>query len=56
MIKNKDEEIFIKSLFDKGIKLERIYSAVQNGSSALTFHSFCDNKGPNLVIVESENH
>lgn len=35
-------------------KLELLYSASRDGFSSVTFHKYCDSKGPTLVIVKSE--
>ena len=60
LLTNDEEQEFIKfllthktTLFErKGFKL--LYTASENQYLAKKFHKFCDNKGPTMVIIESE--
>ena len=37
-------------------KMKLCYRASENGWAASTFHSFCDNKGPTVVLVKSGSY
>lgn len=50
---NKD---YIMELFDFKIHdLKLLYRASENEFKASTFHEFCDEKGPNLVVIKANN-
>lgn len=38
------------------LKIDNLYNAYINGDKASDFHFYCDNKGPNLVIIQDENN
>jgi len=44
---------WLNTIFTSGFKFELIYRASRDGDR--TFHEFCDNKGPTLSIIRSEN-
>jgi len=37
------------------IKLEKIHDTSKDGFSSSTFHSNCDNKGPTISIIKTNN-
>jgi len=45
----------VKSLLPPTAKFMNLYRASRDGKSAIDFHSRCDNKGPTITIVKSEN-
>jgi hypothetical protein len=38
------------------IKLEKIHDISKDGFSSRTFHSNCDNKGPTITIIKTNNN
>ena len=40
---------------DQKVNKELLYKGTRDGDKASTFHSLCDNKGPTLVIIVTEN-
>ena len=40
----------------KEIKAELLYRLTRDGNSYLTFHNYCDNKGPTLTLIQDDNN
>ena len=58
IIKNEEDKKLIFSWINPNtekIKTNLIYSARLDGDDAQTFHKLCDNMGPTLVIIKSNN-
>jgi BTB/POZ domain-containing protein KCTD9 len=39
---------------DSELKLNLLYKATKDGFRAINFHSRCDNKGPTISVIKSE--
>ena len=56
IINKKEDENFIRSLFDKKFDLALLYRASEHNFSAEKFHEMCDNKGSTLCLFKSEHN
>ena len=54
-MKSKEDSEFLAKCIEKWFNTELIYRATTDGFAATTFHSKCDNKGPNISIIKSES-
>ena len=52
----KEEYSFIRSLFSKNYKFNLIYQATKDGSYPENFHAKCDNKGPTITLIKTDNN
>lgn len=55
IIKKKEDENFIRSLFERKFDLALLYRASENNFSAEKFHENCDKKGSTLCLFKSEH-
>lgn len=54
IIKDQEDENFIRSLFDKNFKLALLFRASENDFSSKKFHQACDNRGATLCLYKSQ--
>ena len=59
IINNKEDAVFILNELKKKIndfKMKMIYKATIQGDNGKNFKKFCNNKGPTITIIKSENN
>ena len=56
IIKNEDHSFTIKSWSPSGASFTLIFRASSDGKTAADFHRCCDNKGPTLIVIQSEEY
>lgn len=54
VLNNKDKK-FIESCFDFKFELKLLYRGTKDGKKSTNFHEFCDNKGPTICIILTED-
>lgn len=54
LVKN-DNYLMLREWFSCDLKLVLIYRASIHGFASQNFHQCCDGKGPNIVVIRSEN-
>ena len=52
--RNDDHLSAVTSWLPFGSSFSLLFRASADGNSAQSFHSYCDNKGPTLVVAKSE--
>ena len=52
-IVNQRYDIYLRVWLGYGYKWELIYRASEHGYTAESFHEYCDDKGPTLIIIKS---
>ena len=53
ILKNEDHGSTVKSWLPSAASFTLIFQASSDGKSAADFHRCCDNKGPNIVVIQS---
>ena len=56
ILEGKEEYAFINSLFSKKPFFNLIYSATRDGSYPEDFHRKCDNKGPTITLIKTNDN
>ena len=56
IFEGKEEYAFINSLFSKKPFFNLIYSATRDGSYPENFHRKCDNKGPTITLIKTNDN
>ena len=56
ILKNEDEFSFINSLFQNRCSFELLYQATKDGSYPKDFHNKCDNKGPTITLIQTDDN
>ena len=56
ILENKEEISFVRSLFSKNYNFNLIYQATRDGSYPSNFHKNCDNKGPTISFIKTNDN
>lgn len=52
---NKEQQVLINKLFQKGKQWSLIYKATRDGFSSEDFHNLCNNRGATLTLIQPRN-
>ena len=56
ILKSEEEFSFIYSLFQNKRSFELLYQATRDGSYPKDFHEKCDNKGPTITLIQTDDN
>ena len=56
ILENKEEFSFVRSLSSKNYNFNLIYRATRDGSYPSNFHEKCDNKGPTISFIKTDDN